>query len=121
MKKAAVILLAGAQLLIVAGVWLRANICHETGNLLVGGAPDQLLAWARLTGLLAALAILFQFALLGRVRWVERSFGMDRLTRLHHVAGFALVFLLLAHPVLATFGHAMQADVGYWAQSADFI
>lgn len=121
MKKAAVILLAGAQFLVVAGVWLRAHICHETGNLLVGGAPDRLLAWARLTGLLAALAILFQFALLGRVRWVERSFGMDRLTRLHHVTGFALVFLLLAHPVLATFGHAMQADVGYWAQSADFI
>ncbi len=80
----------------------------------------MLLAWGRLAGLLAVLAILFQLVLIGRMRWVERSCGMDRLTRLHHLVGFALVLLLLAHPVLLTYGHAMLAGVGFWEQAADF-
>ena len=121
MKKAAILLLAGAQLLAVTGFWLWSHTRHEMGNLLVGDAPDQVLAWARLAGLLATLAVLFQLALVGRVRWVEQTFGMDRLTRLHHVAGFALVLLLLIHPALATLGHAMQAEAGFLAQSADFL
>ena len=121
MKKAVVLLLATAQLLIVFGSWAWAHTRHEMGNLLTGEAPDQVLAWARLAGLLAVLAIFFQFALVCRARWVERIFGMDRLTRLHHVSGFTLVLLLVAHPVLATWGHALQADAGYWAQTADFI
>ena len=121
MKKAAVLLLAGAQILIVIGVWLWSHTRNEMGNLLVGDTPDQVLAWARLTGLLAALAILFQILLIGRVRGLERSFGLDRLSRLHHVTGFALLLLLVAHPVLATFGHAMQEDVGYVAQAVDFL
>ena len=120
MKKVAVVLLAGAQLLFVTGFWLWCHTRHEMGNLLAGDAPDRVLAWARLSGLWAALAILLQFALMSRVRWVEQRFGLDRLTRLHHVSGFALVLLLVAHPVLATLGHALQADAGYWAQSVDF-
>ena len=121
MKKAAVLLLAGTQILIVVGVWLWSHTRNEMGNLLVGDTPDQVLAWARLTGLLTALAIMFQILLIGRVRWLERSFGLDRLSRLHHVTGFALLLLLVAHPVLATFGHALQADVGYVAQAVDFL
>ena len=120
MNKAACRVLAGAQFLIVAGCWLWFHTHHTTGNLLTGAAVGKLLAWGRLAGLLAVLAILFQLMLIGRVRWVERSYGMDRLTRLHHVAGFALLLLLLLHPVLLTFGHALQADVGYWAQVSDF-
>ena len=120
MKKTAWWVLAGAQLLIVVGCWLWFHTHHATGNLLTGDSVGQLLAWGRLAGLLAVLAILFQLMLIGRVRWVERSFGMDRLTRLHHVVGFALLLLLLLHPVLLTFGHALQADVSYWEQLSDF-
>jgi predicted ferric reductase len=120
MKRTAWWVLAGAQLLIVVGCWLWFHTHHTTGNLLTGDAVGQLLAWGRLAGLLAVFAILFQFMLIGRVRWVERSYGMDCLTRLHHVVGFALIFLLLLHPVLITLGHARQDDVGYWAQAADF-
>jgi len=121
MKKAAVLSLAGAQLLLVTAVWLWHHTHHAMGNLLTGDAPDQWLAWARLTGLLAALALLFQLVLAGRVRRVEQAFGLDRLTRVHHVTGFALIALLLLHPVLATQGHALQSDAGFWPQSVDFI
>jgi predicted ferric reductase len=112
--------LAGAQLATVVGCWLWFHTHHAMGNLLTGDATGQLLAWGRLAGLLAVLAILFQLILVGRVRWVERSFGMDRLTRLHHGVGFALVLLLLLHPVLVTCGHAQESDVSYGAQLADF-
>lgn len=120
MKKTAGWVLAGVQLLVVVGCWLWFHTHHTTGNLLTGDAAGQLLAWGRLAGLLAVFAILFQFMLIGRVRWVERPYGMDRLTRLHHGVGFALILLLLLHPVLVTLGHALQDDVGYWAQAADF-
>lgn len=120
MRKAACWILAAVQLLVVTGCWLWFHTHHAMGNLLTGDSVGKLLAWGRLAGLLAVLAILFQLMLVGRVRWVERCYGMDRLTRLHHVSGFALVLLLLLHPILVTFGHAMQADLSYWEQIADF-
>jgi len=120
MKKPVWLLALNVQVLAIVGFWFWSHVQSPMGNLLSGDTPDKVLAWGRLAGLLAALSILFQFILIGRVRWVERVFGMDRLTRLHHVVGFALVLLLVAHPVLSTFGHAMQADAGYWAQTLDF-
>ncbi len=120
MKKAAGWVFAGTQLLIVTGCWLWFHTHHAMGNLLTGDAVGMLLAWGRLAGLLAVFGILFQLMLIGRVRWVERAYGMDRLTHLHHRVGFALLLLLLLHPVLLTCGHALQADVSYWEQVIDF-
>lgn len=120
MKKAACWILAAVQLLVVTGCWFWFHTHHAMGNLLTGDDVGKLLAWGRLAGLLAVLAILFQLMLVGRVRWVERCFGMDRLTRLHHVSGFALVLLLFLHPILITLGHATQADLSYWEQVSDF-
>ncbi len=120
MKKAARLFAVAVPILIVVGFWLWSHTQSPMGNSLSGDVPDKLLAWGRLTGLLAVCAILFQFALIGRVRWVEQAFGMDRLTRLDHIVGFAMILLLVAHPILVTFGHAMQAETGYWAQSFDF-
>ena len=120
MKKAAWWALAGTQLLAVVGLWFWFHTHHPTGNLLAEDSSGMLLAWGRLAGLLAVLSILFQLLLIGRVRWVARSFGMDRLTRLHHRVGFALILLLLLHPVLLTYGHALQADVSCWEQVVDF-
>lgn len=120
LKKAAWWVLAGVQFLIVVGCWYSFHVHHPMGNLLTGDSIGKFLAYGRLAGLLAVLAILFQLMLVGRVQWVERSFGMDRLTRLHHVVGFALIILLVLHPVLLAFGHGLQAGTGFWAQMADF-
>ena len=110
-----------AQLLAVVGSWAWFHVHHPLGNLLTGDSIGRLLAWGRLAGLLAGLALLFQLVLIGRVRWVERCCGLDRLTRLHHILGFALLPLLFLHLLLVTLGHAAQADVGYWAQTVDFF
>jgi len=110
-----------SQILVVAGFWFWNHVHHPLGNQLTGDAVGQLLAYGRLAGLLAAFGILLQLILIGRVRWVERVFGLDRLSRLHHVVGFALVVLILAHPVLVTFGHAAQAGVSFSDQFMDFM
>jgi len=110
----------GAQLLIVIGFWVWNHVHHPMGNQLTGDRIGQLLAYGRLTGLLAAFGILLQLILIGRVKWVERTFGLDRLTRLHHGLGFALIVLLIAHPILVTAGHALQAGTSPWAQFLDF-
>ena len=120
LKKAALWVLAGIQLGITVGSWAWFHVHHPMGNLLTGDSIGKCLAYGRLAGLLAVLAILFELILISRARWVERSFGLDRLTRLHHVVGFALIFLVVLHPVLLALGHGMQAGVGFWAQMADF-
>jgi predicted ferric reductase len=120
MKKAACLLFLGCQILVILGFWGWNHVYHPMGNQLTGDRIGQLLAYGRLAGLLAAFAILLQLILIGRGRWIGRTFGLDRLTHLHHGVGFALVSLLLAHPILLTFGHALQADVSPWAQFIDF-
>jgi predicted ferric reductase len=110
----------GSQIVLIVGFWFWYHWRHPLGNLLTGDAVGQLLAYGRLAGLLAAFGVLLQLILIGRVGWVEPSFGLDRLTRLHHVLGLALLALLLAHPLLVLTGHARQADVGLWAQLLDF-
>ena len=112
--------LLASQVLAIGGFWFWHHWHHPMGNQLLGDAAGQLLAWGRLAGLLAAFGCLLQITLVGRSRWVERAFGLDRLTRIHHATGLTLVILLVAHPVLVTVGHARMADLTVWAQLADF-
>ena len=120
MKKAGCWILLGIQAPIILGFWAWNHVHNPMGNLLTGDAAGQYLAWGRLAGLLAAYGILFQLILVGRAKWVEQVFGLDRLTRLHHYLGFSLIILLAAHPVLVTTGHALQAEVSRGEQFVDF-
>lgn len=120
MKKAGYWFLLGIQVPIILGFWAWNHIHHPMGNLLTGNIAGQYLAWGRLAGLLAAYAILIQLILAGRVKWVEKAFGLDRMLRLHHYLGFSLVIFLVAHPILVTMGHALQAESSRWEQFVDF-
>jgi predicted ferric reductase len=110
-----------SQLAIVVGFWAWNHVHHLLGNQLTGDSTAQFLAYGRLAGLLAAFGCLLQIILVGRTRWVERAFGLDRLSRLHHVVGFGLLLAIVAHPVLVTLGHAAQAGVSYTEQYVDFL
>ena len=120
MKTAGWLIVLASQVLIIVGFWAWNHVNHPLGNLLTGDSVGQLLAWGRLAGLLAAFGALLQLILVGRVKWVERVFGLDRLTRLHGIIGFSLIVFLLAHPLLVTAGHALQAGTGRWEQFLDF-
>ena len=120
MKKIVWMLILAAQLLVTVGFWFSYHVNHPMGNQLTGAAVGQYLAYGRLAGLLAVLFILFQLLLIGRIKWLEQAFGMDRMTQLHHITGFAIVFFLVAHPLLVTMGHSMQAGTGFFEQYIDF-
>ena len=93
MKKEYAVSILVVVLLIVFYVWYVSS-----GELLYSG--DLLLALGRLTGLLLAVSVLFQFVIIGRVGWLEKTFGLDTLSRAHHWVGFSTVFFLIAHPLL---------------------
>jgi predicted ferric reductase len=121
MKKTGWLIFFAAQVLITVVFWFSYHVNHLMGNQLTGAAAGQFLAYGRLSGLLAVLGILFQLILIGRIKWVERVFGFDRLTHLHHITGFSILVLIVIHPILITFGHSMQAEVGYFDQLKDFF
>ncbi len=102
------------------GFWFWNHVKDPMGNQLAGGAVEQLLAYGRLAGLLAVLAVLFQIMLIGRVKWIETVFGHDRLVHLHRFLGLFLIVFLVSHPLLVNMGHSMQADVSMWEQFVDF-
>lgn len=77
-----------------------------------GFASNALIVIGRLFGLYGALVMAFQLVLVARLPWLDRRIGMDRLTSWHRWTGFALLWTLLAHVVLITFGYADGADVG---------
>jgi predicted ferric reductase len=121
MLKLAWLLVAASQLAVVVGCWAWNHVHHPMGNQLTGDAAGMFLAYGRLAGLLAAFAILLQLLLMGRLPWLGRTYGFDRLARAHHVLGVALVVPLLAHPVLVTLGHAAESDQSWLAQNGDFL
>jgi predicted ferric reductase len=85
------------------------GLAAVTGWWMVGNHAEGLFgatAVGRLAGLLSAALMLIQVVLLARVPVVERSWGQDRLARVHRVVGFTSFDLLLAHIALVTWGYA---------------
>ncbi len=86
------ILLWLAQIVLISAVWLSSS-----GKLIGTGYVPTLIAFARLAGLLAAFTVLTQVVLVSRVTFIERDFGLDRLTRMHRWNGFAALVLVFMH------------------------
>lgn len=102
---------------VLAALGLWAFDCvNAPGGSLFGGASGLLLAAGRLAALLAATGIMAQLLLVSRVKWLEPVFGLDRLTRAHHVSGLVIPFALVLHPILITFHHAGREGVPFPAQ-----
>lgn len=86
-----------------------------------GTAAGDLTALGQLTALLGALAVLLLLLLISRLPWVERTYGMDRLTHWHHWVGLSAFSLLGIHFVASTIGFAAATDSGLLRQLADFV
>ncbi|MGW7280009.1 ferredoxin reductase family protein [Streptomyces sp. NPDC054844] len=84
-----------------------------------GFASNTLIVLGRLTGLYGALLMAFQLILVARLPWFDRRIGMDRLTSWHRWTGFAVLWTLLAHVVLITFGYAQPSGTAPLNQLAD--
>lgn len=86
--------------LIIFGFWFSTS-----GILFTQGFSYILIALGRIAGLTAAYMILLQFFFMGRTPWLERIFGLDKLSLLHHTNGKWGITFLLFHPLLLVFGY----------------
>lgn len=71
---------------------------------------------ASLVGLYAAFLLPLQLILIGRVKWVESVFGLDKLSRLHRINGLIILGLIIAHPVIMVMAYAQLNQNGAIAQ-----
>jgi predicted ferric reductase len=104
------------NLFIIGGFWF--SISQTT---LFSSTDAIFIALGSLTGLLAAYFILIQFFFVGRNPWIEGTFGLDTLTRIHQKAGKLGIFLLLLHPIFLTIGYAHMGNVSFWKQYVDLV
>jgi len=92
-----------------------------SGSLIGSGSTGTMMALGRLTGLLAVYFILWQLILIGRVRLLEKSFGFDRLTNIHHLNGLLSWFFIFSHPLLIILAYKLGNDVSFFKQTINFI
>src|SRR3954463_2364728 len=102
------------------GVTIGLAVTGESSGSL--SAPGGIaIALGRLTGLLAAYAMVVVVLLVARVPPLERAIGQDRLVTWHRKLGPWPLFLLLAHAVLITVGYARQASTGVLHQFGQLL
>ncbi|HEX3099682.1 MAG TPA: ferredoxin reductase family protein [Patescibacteria group bacterium] len=95
---------------------------HFSGYLLSSRAPgDFLLGIGRLIGLLAGVMLPLQLILIGRVKWVESVFGLDKLSRMHRTNGLIILGLILLHPFLMVLAYSMSNETGLVSQYLLFL
>ncbi len=93
-------------LIIILAVWFQGAVPEIRSDFVAG----PLVAFGRLTGLLAFYLILWQLLIIGRISWIERYWGHDKLSRLHHIVGIVAVSILIAHPLLLIAGYSKVAQ-----------
>ena len=93
----------------------------HSGMMLFGDKSDAFVSIARITGLLSVFFVLLQLILIGRVKWIERVYGLDKLSHAHHLTAFLSLFFIIAHFLFVTFGYAIGSSFGFWQQLGNFI
>lgn len=116
MKKTFLYILYLLSNLVVIYFWFR-----YSGSLLFQGLPFVSIALGRLTGLLAVMGVLTQFLLMGRAPWIEQVFGLDKLAVMHQKNGKRTILLILAHPLLLTFGYSLTSNKSFIEQFIIFL
>lgn len=116
LKKIGIVVFLGIFPAIILYFWFSGS-----GYLLSGGKYAVLYAFGRLAGLLLAYQVLLQLLFIGRVRWVERVFGLDKLIRAHRVNGLFVPVFLVLHPIFLVIGAAGSRGVPLTHQFFSFF
>jgi len=97
-KKFAVYFFLITNLFVVILLWWQSSATefHQ-------GMAGTLLALGRLSGIFAVCAILLQVLLIGRTAWIEKLFGLDKLSRVHHFNGYFAITFIILHPILGRY------------------
>lgn len=111
-KKTALYSFFAVNALIILAIWWP-----YSGRLLMrGDMASILVSLANLAALSAVFLILNQLILIGRVKWVETVFGLDRLWIAHHLIGISIPVLIIAHPLMLSIGRGMKSGRSAWDQ-----
>lgn len=85
---------------------------HDTTPSSVVGVGNWLSAVGRVTGLVGTYLVVIEVLLMGRVAWLDRWIGMDRLALWHRRNGEYSISLLFAHAIFIIWGYAVTAHAG---------
>ena len=94
---------------------------HDTAAASVWGAGPWLTSAGRVTGLLGTYLVVVEVLLMGRVPWLDRMIGMDRLAGWHRRNGEYSICLLVAHAVLIIWGYAVTAHDGLVSETKTVV
>ncbi len=94
---------------------------RDTAPASVGGLGPWLTAAGRVTGLVGTYLIVVEVLLMGRVPWLDRMIGMDRLAVWHRRNGEYAICLLIAHAVLTIWGYAVTAHEGLIKETTSVV
>lgn len=93
----------------------------QSSSLLFQGSGNLFVSLSRITALLAVFFILLQLILVGRLSWVEKTFGHDKLSVMHHFSGIIAGIFIIAHPILILFGYSMNGKTTFLSEFFSLI
>ncbi|OGY43865.1 MAG: hypothetical protein A2729_05285 [Candidatus Buchananbacteria bacterium RIFCSPHIGHO2_01_FULL_39_14] len=107
-------------------LWLNWGIIFwfwwtNSGKLISPNLADMAIVFGRLAGLVAAYMILLQFFFMGRLPFLERVFGLDKLAKIHKKNGKWGFYFLILHPILLVWGYSRLAKISLVDQFLDFF
>lgn len=105
----------GNWLFIAAFWWVKSS------QLIAEGGGSTIIAFGQLAGLTGAYMVLLQFFLMSRTVWLEKTFGLDTLSRMHHTNGQWGIFFLISHPILISWGYGRSEGRDFFSQLISFI
>jgi len=117
MKKFFFYILFVANLAIITFLWLATS-----GNTLLTNPTIDIvyIVFSRIAGLLAVYFTLLQFLIIGRVKWLERTFGFDKLSTAHYWIGVIAFTFIVLHLLLLLAGYSLIYKATWWQQFVDF-
>ncbi|QQS22759.1 ferric reductase-like transmembrane domain-containing protein [bacterium] len=117
MKRLAIYSFFLTNFAITLGFWWYFN----GESFVAGGIPVKLLMIGKLSGLIATIFALNQLLLIGRIKWIESVFGLDKLSRVHKWTGYITLLLIVSHVSLVTRAYSLINDIGYFSQYFSFL
>ncbi len=106
-----VIVLWLVVLVLIIVLWATTSLSLFGSNI-----SNSFIAAGRAFGLLAVFFALTQFMLMGRISWVEKPFGLDKLASFHRTNGYFAILCILIHPSFIAIGYALAAHTGFVTQ-----
>ena len=93
---------------------------HGSGQEILTSPGGWIRGAGRLSGLLAALAIMLDFVLIARIPVLETAFGRSLQTQWHKTIGYAAFILIILHASFLTVGYGIIDKLGLWPQFWSF-